>query len=75
MAIATKRDLVGRTIVSVDFRRFPTGREGERLDGMDPIIELDNGRRIWIITQETESLAYGHQLHISNYVLKPKEAK
>lgn len=66
MAIAKKSDLIGRTIVSVDWRRFKTRPEESSLvDGMDPIITLDNGRRIVIQTQETDIGQYGHKLIIS----------
>lgn len=56
---ATKRDLIGRTIVDVDFRPARDGRGGF-FD--DPVLILDNGTRIGFLTQETDVGEYGTRI-------------
>jgi len=60
---ATKRDLVGRTITAVDWQRYwePARRQWQT----DPILTLDNGRRVWFTTEENEGSEYGHAICIS----------
>ena len=60
---ATARDLIGRTIISVDFCRFDNGRGGK---ATDPVLTLDTGQRVWFSTQETESSGYGTSILIDN---------
>ena len=68
---ATKRDLIGRKIVAVDFRRFGRNIEGhqcyvgkDRLT-TDPLITLDNGRTLWLVVDETDIGDYGVSICIS----------
>lgn len=59
---ASKRDLVGRKIVDVDFRRSYDKDRAQWIT--HPVLTLDNGRRVWISTQETET-GHGHTIHIT----------
>jgi len=54
------RDLIGRTIVAVDFRVFSTGRGREK--STNPVITLDNGRKLWFVVAETEVGIYGVEI-------------
>jgi hypothetical protein len=65
---ATKRALVGRKIIAVDFRPFDDGKGGK---AHDPVITLDNGRRVFFITEESESGDYGTKMLISDPRAKP----
>ena len=56
------RDLVGRTIVAVDLGRFADGRGGW---AFQPVITLDNGRRLTFSVQETDTGEYGVELLLS----------
>ena len=56
----TKRDLIGRRIVAVAMRRQWDGVRREWY--YDPVLTLDNGKRIWFITQETEIGEYGTKI-------------
>jgi hypothetical protein len=67
---ATKRHLVGRRIMAVDFRPFDDGRGGT---AHNPVLTLDNGRRVTFTTEETEVGEYGTLISISPRDL-PKEA-
>lgn len=62
---ATKLDLVGRTIVAIDFRPFSDGRGG---GATAPKITLDNGRALWFTTQETDVGDYGTAICIDKGV-------
>ena len=63
--LAKKADRTGRRIVDVNFHRFPTRPDKSNTkDGTDPILTLDNGRKIWFVTQETEDGEYGHSICI-----------
>ena len=62
------RDLVGRTIVAVDLRRFADARGGW---AFDPVITLDNGRRLAFSVQETDTGEYGVELLLSAPVKRP----
>jgi hypothetical protein len=53
---ATRKDLIGRKIVAVNLRSFPDGKGGT---ATDPLLTLDNGRRIWFVVDETEVGEYG----------------
>jgi hypothetical protein len=54
---ATVRHLLGRTIVAVDMRPFPDGQGGT---AHSPVLTLDNGRRVFFVTEEIDSGgAYG----------------
>jgi len=55
---ATKRSLVGRKIVAVDWRKFGTGRPDLKT-ATDPVLYLDNGRAIRFVVIETEVGEYG----------------
>jgi hypothetical protein len=59
---ATVRDLKGRKIVDVKLRRFRDGRGGW---ATDPLLTLDDGRKVWFIAQETEVAEYGVEIGIS----------
>jgi hypothetical protein len=67
MSSATKRDLLGRTIVGVDFGRFHDSAHGWRTD---PVLILDNGRRIYCVVQETNGCGYGVALCITDKMKK-----
>ena len=60
----TKRDLLGRKIVDVNFRRFATDRPKNPWTTA-PILTLDNGRRLWFVVAETEVGEYGVEISIS----------
>lgn len=63
---ATKRDLIGRRIVDVQFNRFASRPEvSGRLDACEPRIVLDNGRTLFFITNETDIGGYGTTICIS----------
>ncbi len=64
---ATKRDLIGRRIIGVEWRPFP---DGKGRTATNPALILDNGRRVYFTTQETEIGEYGTEIGIT-----PKEAK
>ena len=64
-----RRALIGRKIVGVKLRPFPTGRgPGDR--ATDPIIILNDGTWIGFSTQETEVGEYGTSLNVF-----PREGK
>jgi hypothetical protein len=56
------RDLVGRRITAVEFRQFPDGRGGR---ASKPVLTLDNGRRVFFITEETDVGEYGTRICIA----------
>lgn len=56
---ARKTDLVGRTIVDVDFRPFRSQRDDYRPKAHNPVFVLDNGKRVWFVVEETEMEDYG----------------
>lgn len=59
--------LVGRKITAVDFRPFKTDNAGSpRETTTDPRIELDNGRALYFIVEETETGVYGVRIHITD---------
>jgi hypothetical protein len=65
------RALVGRRIVKVELRRFPTDRAGAKRNdsdywATDPQILLDNGRWLRFNVQETEVGEYGVELVLSD---------
>lgn len=63
---ATKRDLVGRKIVAVDFRPFRTERAGAGAEKTTrPVLTLDNGRRVWFNVAETDVGDYGIEILIT----------
>ncbi len=57
MTLATKRLLVGRTIVDVDLRAWDDTNDSGRKLGKkyDPVITLDNGARLTFTVQELDS--------------------
>lgn len=71
---ARKRDLVGRKIVAVDFRRFAcdsrsctcSGGHGRSSWHSNPVLTLDNGRRVWFVAEETEGSEYGTAVCITD---------
>ena len=75
---ATKRDLVGRTIVDVEFHRWHTGRAGKP-DSLtwttSPVLILDNGHRVYFSTDETESGEYGTRICINRGRRVTREAQ
>lgn len=60
MKRATAKQLVGRRIVAVDFRPFPTGRGRGR--ATNPVITLDDGSVLTFEVEETEGLDYGVEI-------------
>jgi hypothetical protein len=59
---ATKRDLVGRRIIDVDFRPFNRnmpGRKNYLGKTYDPVLTLDNGRSLFFVVDETDVGEYG----------------
>jgi len=66
-----QKRLIGRRIVAVDLYPFADGRGGT---ATQPVLHLDNGRRVWFTVQETEVGEYGVAFGFSR--LRPKkEAK
>ena len=63
MMRATKRALVGRAIIDADFRPFKNGRGGT---AHDPVLTLDNGRRLSMTAEETDVGEYGVSLQLSS---------
>lgn len=63
--MARARQLVGRTIVAVDFRLFRADDHSPPTWAADPVLTLDNGARVQFVTQETEQGRYGTQICIS----------
>lgn len=61
---ATKRALIGHTIVGVDFGPFPDGRGGT---AQQPHLTLDNGRQVWFTTEETDTGEYGTRIIITPF--------
>lgn len=59
---ATRKHLVGRTIVAVDFGPFDDGRGGTV---HAPRITLDNGRVVYFTTEETEVGEYGTLISVT----------
>lgn len=53
------RDLVGRRIIAVEFRQFADGRGGRT---SKPMLTLDNGRRVFFLTEETDVGEYGTRI-------------
>lgn len=68
---AQKRDLVGRKIVDINFRRHRTSDECGNVPTSDPTITLDNGDRLFFTVDEDEG-GYGITIGI---VKAPKTAK
>jgi hypothetical protein len=61
---ARARDLIGRKIVAVDL-----GRQWDKERKVwfhQPRLTLDNGRRVWFMTEETETGDYGTKICISD---------
>lgn len=63
---ATRRHLIGRTIVDVDMRPFRARPDGTGQVCHDPVLKLDNGRRVWFVAEETETGEYGVGICITN---------
>lgn len=61
-----KTDLVGRTIVDIDWGWFETGEGRQRTT--QPRLTLDNGRKLYFTVRETEVGAYGVEIGITNRV-------
>jgi hypothetical protein len=61
--VAKARDLVGRTITAVDFRKFQRGPN--RGWATDPVLTLDNGKQVHFVVQETEVGEYGIEVCVS----------
>jgi hypothetical protein len=71
---ASKRDLVGRKIVSIDFHGFaPRPDRDKRKTATDPRIVLDSGRVLWFVVDETEVGEYGVAICISERAPKRKK--
>ena len=60
--IATKKALVGRAIVDVDFQPFPDRKGGT---AHRPRLTLDDGRVLYFVTEETEVGDYGTSICIT----------
>ena len=54
-------NLLGRTIVAVGMRWKPNGRGGKTCD---PILTLDDGRRIWFVVEDAEFGDRGVRIHM-----------
>ena len=67
---ARARDLIGRTIVAVDFGRAWDARRKEWYH--EPRITLDNGRALYFSTEETEAGIYGTRIGITSRVRKAR---
>jgi hypothetical protein len=59
-----KTDLIGRKIVAVDWGRFATGQP-QHPRTTQPMLTLDNGRKLHFIVCETETGEYGVEMHIT----------
>lgn len=59
------RDLVGRKIVAVEFHPFKCRRHYNEW-ATQPVITLDNGRRLRFVVQETDYGEYGVALALSD---------
>jgi hypothetical protein len=57
--MATKRQLVGRKIVDVDWGLFNTGVGRGKKTATQPRLTLDNGARVYFVVEETEVGEYG----------------
>lgn len=63
---ALAKHLIGRKIVAIDFRPFPARPGNDRSMAHDPIITLDNGRKLFFMAEETEVGEYGTCLLVSD---------
>ena len=66
---AQTRDLVGRTIVGVEWRHMRTGPQHNNGWTSDPTIVLDNGARLFFTVDETDGESYG----ITVGILRPEQ--
>ena len=55
------RELVGRTIVAVEWNKFATG-DSSHPTTTDPVLVLDSGARLGFVAIETEVGEYGVEL-------------
>jgi hypothetical protein len=62
MSTATKRDLIGRKIVAVDFKPFDDDM-GSKAHA--PVLTLDNGRQVTFVVEETDTGEYGTSIQIT----------
>ncbi len=60
---ATTKHLIGRTIIAVQMRPFRDGRGGT---AHAPLVTLDDGRKVWFVTEETEIGEYGTLICITD---------
>lgn len=68
---AKPRDLIGRTIVEVAFRPFQSRPHTDpRARAHSPLITLDNGNRLFFVTEETECGEYGTKICINKIAKK-----
>jgi hypothetical protein len=67
--MAQRKQLIGRTITGVEFRPFDNGSGGT---AHNPVLILDNGRRLLFMTEETDTGEYGTSIIITDPM---KEAK
>jgi hypothetical protein len=65
---ATKRHLIGRRIVAVDFRK--QWDKDRRQWYTNPRITLDNGRTLFFVTQELDTGDYGTQIAVTEPLRK-----
>lgn len=61
---ATKRHLVGRRIVDIDWNHFDTARPDHPAT-TDPRLILDNGREVYFIVAETDGGEYGVEIGVT----------
>lgn len=68
-----RRDLIGRKIVAVDLYPFdrnmqdgPVCYSGPNRYATNPVLTLDNGRRLSFVVQETDIGEYGVELCLSD---------
>ena len=67
MPKAKAQDLIGRKIVAVDFRPFKAYLDPKsKTMAHDPTITLDNGRRLYFLTEQTENATDGVWIGITD---------
>jgi hypothetical protein len=62
-----KRDLIGRTITNVDLQGYWTGKGHGRKWMTDPVITLDNGRKLsFIVHEDNDGGDYGIEASLTS---------
>jgi len=68
---STTKTLIGRKIVGVELNPFSDGRTPRSI-AHSPVLVLDDGRRLYFITTETEIGEYGINMFATK---KPRKSK